>query len=138
MATNYVESTSAASATAYLAASKGQGSDAPQVKSGKITMHSTAVDTADYVIVNCGFTPRHIRWYNTTGIYLEWFTGMAADSCLKRVAAGDATLETTNKGVTICDSDGTANANGRSFKVSGNTTLIGVTADDVIYWVAFG
>lgn len=138
MATNYVESTSAASATAFLGASKGSSIDAPQMKSGSVTMHSTTVDTADYVIVEVGFTPRHIRWYNTTGIYLEWFAGMAADTCLKRVAAGDATLETTNKGVTICDSDGTANASGRYFKVSGNTTLIAVTASDLIYWIALG
>ena len=138
MATNYVESLTAASASAFLGASNTQSQDTPQVKAGKITMHSTAVDTADYVIVQVGFTPRHIRWYNTSGIYLEWFNGMAADTCLKRVAAGDATLETTNKGITICDSDGTANASGRYFKVSGNTTLIAVTADDVIYWVAFG
>ena len=138
MATNYVESTSAASATAFLGSSNGSSIDASQVKSGKITMHSTTVDTADYVIVATGFTPRHIRWYNTTGIYLEWFQGMAADTCLKRVAAGDATLETTNKGITICDSDGTANASGRYFKVSGNTSLIGVTADDIVYWIALG
>lgn len=136
--TNFVESTSAASATEFLAASKGSSIDAPQLQSGKITMHSTAVSTGDYVIVPVGFTPRHIRWYNTTGIYLEWFKGMADDTCLKRVAAGDATLETTNKGITVCDSDGTANASGRYFKVSGNTTLIAVTADDIIYWVALG
>lgn len=138
MATNYVESLTAASATAFLGASKTQSADTPQLKTGKITMHSTTVDTADYVIVEVGFTPRFIKWYNTTGIYLEWFSGMAADTCLKRVAAGDATLETTNLGVTICDSDGTANANGRYFKVSGNTTLIAVTASDVIHWAAFG
>ena len=80
--TDFVESTSAASATAYLAANKGSSIDASQVQSGKITMHSTAVSTGDYVIVPVGFTPRHIRWYNTTGIYLEWFQGMAADTCL--------------------------------------------------------
>jgi len=137
MPTNYVAGT-AASASAFLAASQAQANDAPSFASGKGTMHSTTVDTADYVIVEVGFTPRHIRWYNTTGIYLEWFKGMADDSALKRVAAGDATLETTNKGITICNSDGTANADGRYFKVSGNTTLIAVTADDVFYWAAFG
>lgn len=135
MATNYVAGT-AASATAFLSAERAQGEDPPRMASGTVTMHSTAVDTADYVIVEVGFTPRYIRWYNTTGIYLEWFKGMAADSCLKRIAAGDATLETTNKGITICDSDGTANTNGRYFKVSGNTTLIAVTASDLIYWIA--
>jgi len=138
MATNYVESLTAASASAFLGASNTLPQDSSQFKTGKITMHSTTIDTADYVIVAVGFTPRHIRWYNTTGIYLEWFSGMAADTCLKRVAAGDATLETTNKGITICDSDGTANTSGRCFKVSGNTTLIAVTADDVIHWAAFG
>lgn len=137
MATNYVAG-SAASATEFLTASEAQAEDAPRFASGKGTMHSTTVDTADYVIIEVGFTPRHIRWYNTTGIYLEWFKGMADDSALKRVAAGDATLETSNKGITICDSDGTANANGRYFKVSGNTTLIAVTASDVFYWNALG
>lgn len=136
MATNYVEGT--ASATEYTHASKGQAGDTPMFASGKMTVHSTTVDTADYFIVPVGFTARHIRLYNTTGIYIEWFYGMAADSCLKRVAAGDASLETSNLGVTICDSDGTANAAGRYFKVSGNTTLIAVTASDVIYWMALG
>lgn len=125
-------------ASTYTLASEKQGQDSVGFASGKITMDATAVNTADYIVVEVGFTPRHIRWYNTTGIYLEWFDGMADDSCMKRVAAGDATLETTNKGITICDSDGTANAAGRYFKVSGNTTLIAVTASDVIHWVALG
>lgn len=124
--------------TAFTQTALLQAQDAPAMASGKITMPATAITAADFLVQNVGFTPRHIRWYNTTGIYLEWFDGMAANTVLKRVAAGDATLETSNGGITICDSDGTANTNGRSFKVSQNATLIAITSDDIIYWVAFG
>jgi hypothetical protein len=124
--------------TAFTQTALKQKQASPAFASGKVTMPATSITAADFLVQTVGFTPRYIRWYNTTGIFIEWFDGMAADSCLKRVAAGDATLETTNQGITICDSDGTANAAGNSFKVSQNATLIAITADDIIYWIAQG
>jgi hypothetical protein len=124
--------------TAFTQTALKQKQASPAFASGKVTMPATSITAADFLVQTVGFTPRYIRLYNTTGIFIEWFDGMAADSCLKRVAAGDATLETTNQGITICDSDGTANAAGTSFKVSQNATLIAITADDIIYWIAQG
>jgi hypothetical protein len=113
--------------------------DSTQVKCGRVTMPATAITAADYLIQFVGFTPRYVDWANNTSrIRAEWYEGMAADTCIKTAAAGTRTLETTNKGITICDSDGTANTKGRYFKVSQNATLLAIAASDVISWNAIG
>jgi hypothetical protein len=125
--------------TAFTQTGNTGGTDAPQVKVGRVTMPATAITAADYLVQSVGFTPRYVLWDNNTSrIKLEWYEGMAADTCLKTAAAGTRTIETTNKGITICDADGTANANGRCFKVAQNATLLGIAASDVINWVAEG
>ena len=114
-------------------------SDAAQVKVGRVTMPATSITAADYLVQSVGFTPRYVKWDNNTSrIQAEWYEGMTADTCIKTAAAGTRTIETTNKGITICDSDGTANTKGRYFKVSQNATLLAIAASDVINWVAVG
>lgn len=116
-----------------------QAADAPHMASGRITFGADAITAGDYVVQALGFTPRYIRVENVTDrIAVEWFEGMADDTCVKTAAAGTKTLETTNKGLTVCDSDGTANASGRSFKISQNATLAVIAASKVLNWVAHG
>ena len=116
-----------------------QAGSAPSAAAGRITFPATSITAADYVVVTCGFTPRYVQWMNVTGVVAaEWFEGMAADTCIKTAAAGTRTLETTNKGITICDSDGTANTAGNSFKVSQNATLVAILASQICNWRAIG
>lgn len=116
-----------------------QAYDARQLASGRITFDATAITAADFVVIEVGFTPRFIKWENITDrICGEWQEGMADDSCIKTAAAGTRTLEVTggNKGITVCDADGTANENGRYFKVSQNATLALILASKVCQWKA--
>jgi len=116
-----------------------QSGDAPMQASGRVTYPATSITAADYSVYEVGFTPRYVDWANNTSrIRIEWYEGMAADTCLKTAAAGTRTIETTNKGITICDSDGTANVNGRYFKVSQNATLAAILASEVCNWRAVG
>lgn len=111
------------------------------IATGRITMPADAITAADVIVQQLGFTPRYIRFWNVTDrISIEWFEGMAADSCLKTAAAGTQTLEVTggNKGITVCRSDGTADTGGRYFSVAQNATLAVVVASKVLNWVAFG
>lgn len=101
---------------------------------------ATAIVATDYTVFNVGFNPRYVRFENITDrVGIEWFKGMAANSCLKTVAAGTRTLEVTggNGGITICDPDGTANANGQCFKVLQDATLAAIKASKSCNWVAF-
>lgn len=112
---------------------------APAFAAGRITFGADSITAADYVVQACGFTPRYIKVENVTDrISTEWYEGMAADTCIKTAAAGTKTLETTNLGLTVCDSDGTANTSGRSFKIAQNATLAVIAASKVLNWVAFG
>jgi hypothetical protein len=125
--------------TAFTQTGNTGGTDSSQVKVGRVTMPATAITAADYLIQPVGFTPRYVNWDNNTSrIRAEWYEGMAADTCIKTAAAGTRTLETTNKGITICDADGVANAAGRYFKVAQNATLLAIAASDVISWTAEG
>jgi hypothetical protein len=111
----------------------------PKAATGRITFGADSITAADYVVQTCGFVPRYIKVENVTDrISVEWYEGMAADTCVKTAAAGTKTLETTNKGLTVCDSDGTANTAGRSFKISQNATLAVIAASKVLNWVAIG
>ena len=111
--------------------------DPPKSKVGRVVFDGTSITAADYAVYSVGFTPRYIRYQNITDrIAVEWFEGMTADTCLKTAAAGTVTIETTNKGITICDSDGTANTSGRYFKVSQNATLAAIAASTTGTWIA--
>lgn len=113
-------------------------SDSPKIKTGRFT-HDASLTATDYLLFECGFTPKYVRVVNITDrIQVEWFEGMADDTCLKRVAAGDMSIETTNKGITITDADGNPSTTGRCFTVSKNATLAVITADDVHTWIAIG
>jgi hypothetical protein len=116
----------------YTVNSTTQKADAPAGKADRITYPATAIVAADFTVVNCGFNPRYVQWCNVTSrIQIEWFEGMAANTCIKTAANGTRTLETTNGGITICDSDGTANASGKAFKVLQNATLAAILASEV-------
>ncbi len=113
--------------------------DSPRWKSGRIVFDGTAITTTDEVAVFVGFTPKYICWENITDrIKNEWYEGMAAESSINTVANGTRTLSVTgsNKGFTVCDSDGTANASGRYFKISQNSTLGAILASKTTTWVA--
>lgn len=123
----------------YTQANGPDAAQPPKFASGRIEFDATAITAADYVVQSVGFTPRYIRVENVTDrIAVEWFEGMDADTCVKTAAAGTRTLETTNKGLTVCDSDGTANTAGRSFKISQNATLAVIAASKDLNWVAHG
>lgn len=113
--------------------------DPPAMKVGRIVFDATAITAADDVVVTLGFTPKYVAWENVTDrVKGEWYEGMAAESCIKTAANGTRTLEVTggNKGITICDADGTANASGKCFKVAQNATLALILASKTCTWMA--
>ena len=113
--------------------------DAPKSKVGRLVFDATAIVAADSVLMTLGFTPKYIAVENVTDrVKIEWYEGMAANTCIKTAAAGTRTLETTNGGITVCDSDGTANVNGRYFSVLQNATLAVILASKTITWMAQG
>lgn len=113
--------------------------DAPKNKVGRNVFDATAITAADSTLVSLGFTPKYVVWDNVTDrVKIEWYEGMAANTSIKTVAAGTRTLETTNGGITICDSDGTANVNGKCFSVLQNATLAAILASKVCTWMAQG
>ena len=115
------------------------GADANGFKVGRIVLDATAITAGDYMLVECGFTPKYVEFVNVTDrIGVEWYEGMAADTCIKSAAAGTRTLETTNKGITICDSSGVANTEGRCFMVSQNATLAVIAASKTLTYRAIG
>ena len=108
-------------------------------KTGRIVLDGTAITAADYLLVEVGFTPKYIAFENVTDrIKVEWYEGMAADTCIKTAAAGTRTLETTNKGLAVTDNQGNANADGRCFTVSQNATLAVIAASKTLTWMAIG
>ena len=124
--------------TDYTANANTAPSDSPNVKAGKLTM-AGSLTAGNYIVLHVGFTPRFVCFENATDrTRVEWFEGMADDTCIKTAAAGTRTLETTNKGITVCDVNGTASATGRYIAIAQNATLAAVTASDVCYWHAIG
>jgi hypothetical protein len=116
-----------------------QKQDAPAFAAGRVTFDASSITAADYVVQATGFTPRYLKVENVTDrISTEWYEGMAADTCIKTAANGTKTIETTNKGLTVCDTDGTARTTGRAFKVSQNATLAVIAASTTINWIALG
>ena len=113
--------------------------DAPKSKVGRIVFDATAITAADFVVVPLGFTPRYVCWENVTDrVKIEWYEGMAANTCIKTVAAGTRTLEVANGGIIVCTVDGTANVDGKAFSVLQNVTLAAILASKVCTWKAEG
>lgn len=95
---------------------------------GKIAYDSTSITATEYTRVLTGFKPRYVRWENATDrTAVEWFEGMADNTCIKTVAAGTRTLETTNGGITVDD---------KGFRVLQNATLAAILASKTCYWNA--
>ena len=107
-------------------------SDAPSAAQGKVVYDATAITATDYTRVETGFKPRYVRWVNLTDrVEVEWFEGMDANTCLKTVAAGTRTLETSggNGGITVDE---------RGFRVLQNATLAAVLASKTCVYEARG
>ena len=95
---------------------------------GKVVYDATAIVAADSTRVQVGFKPRYVRWENATDrVMIEWFEGMADNTCIKTAAAGTRTLEAANGGITV-DAQG--------FRVLQNATLAAIAASKTCYWVA--
>lgn len=95
---------------------------------GYVTMPATAITAADSVVFTTGFRPRKVVVENVTDrIRIEWYEGMADNSCIKTAANGTRTLETTNGGITV-------SANG--FSVLQNATLAVIAASKVLAFEA--
>lgn len=104
---------------------------------GRFTLTASSITATDYIVQQLGFVPRKIVVENVTDrIRVEWHEGMTADTCIKTAANGTRTLETTNKGLAVCRSDGTADAGGSYFSISQNATLAVIAASKVINWYA--
>jgi len=100
----------------------------PAWANGKDVFDATAITAADYVEVTTGFKPKYVSWTDATNrITVEWYEGMADDTCIKTIANGTRSLETANQGIT-------PTSNG--FRVSQNATLIAVVASATCYWRA--
>lgn len=113
-------------------ATKDGGTDVGNYAFGSAVFDATAITAADSVVISLGFTPRYVVWENATDrTRCEWYQGMAANSCIKTVAAGTRTLEVTggNGGITV--------ATGQ-FSVLQNATLAAILASKTCYWQAVG
>lgn len=111
-------------------ATQDNGNAVLHIASGKAVFDSTSITAADYINLTVGFTPRYVRFVNATDrITIEWYAGMADDTCIKTAANGTQTLETTNKGITV---------SGGVIAVSQNATLAVIAASKTCYWHAIG
>lgn len=101
-----------------------------QFSAGSVVYDATAITAADSTRIETGFKPRHVVWENATDrTRIEWFEGMTANTCIKTIAAGTRTLETSNGGITVDD---------RGFRVLQNATLAAILASKTCYWQARG
>ena len=101
-----------------------------QYATGKIVYDATAITTTDYTRVVTGFKPRYIKWVNLTDrTTIEWREGFGANECMKTIAAGTQTLDTTAAAVVV-DSVG--------FRILQNATLAAILASKTCYWEARG
>ena len=116
-----------------LTPASGQGGQGPmQEVIGRVVYDATAIVATDSTTIDVGFTPRYVCWENVTDrVKIEWYEGMAADSCIKTAAAGTRTLEITsgNGGITV---------SGRTFSVLQNATLAAILASKVCTFMARG
>lgn len=113
---------------------------------GSVVFDATAITAADYWSVNVGFIPKYFMFHNVTDrTKVEWWDGMATDSCIKTVAAGTVTLEVTggNKGIVVGTGALTSAPSGTipgagQVQVSQNATLAAILASKTCRWTAFG
>lgn len=117
--------------------------DGPKSAFGKLVLDATALTATSYLAFSVGFTPKYFAYVNATDrITVEWFEGMAEDTCIKTAANGTRTLETTNKGISLVTAAtttaGTTDAAGRTILVSQNATLAAVAISTTAYWTARG
>jgi hypothetical protein len=120
----------ATNTTYTLTPAAGQASQGnPQRAVGKVVFGADSITAADSVVITVGFKPRRVRWVNLTDrVEIEWFEGMTANNCLKTVANGTRTLETTNGGITVGE---------KSFSVLQNATLAAILASKDCYYEAW-
>jgi len=102
--------------------------DSPGLARGSVVFDATAIVATDHTQVTVGFKPRYVRWVNLTDrVQVEWFEGMADNTCLKTAAAGTRTLETTNGGITVDE---------KGFRVLQNATLAAILASKTCFYEA--
>lgn len=97
---------------------------------GLDVIDATSITTTDYIEIVVGFKPKYVKWENVTDrVCGEFYEGMAANSCIKTVAAGTRTLEVTsgNGGITLTQT---------GFRVLQNATLALVLASKTCAWRA--
>ncbi|MGI0034317.1 MAG: hypothetical protein ACRD98_00415 [Nitrososphaera sp.] len=98
------------------------------VAAGRDEFDATAIVAADFVKIKTGFKPKYVQVCNVTSrIAIEFWEGMAANTCIKAAAVGTRTIETT--GLTMRD-DG--------FEISQNATLAIILASQTLQWQALG
>jgi len=113
-------------------AAKDSGVGVVNIAQGSAVFDATAIVAADSVVISLGFTPKYVCWENVTDrTKVEWYQGMAANSCIKTIAAGTRTLEVTggNGGITVSTGQ---------FAVLQNATLAAVLASKTCMWIAIG
>jgi hypothetical protein len=106
--------------------------DAPASVTGKVVYGATAITAADYTEIKLGFRPTYVEWENATDrTNIVWYEGMGDNACVKTIAAGTRTLETSggNGGITVTDT---------GFRVSQNATLAAILASKTCYYRAEG
>lgn len=98
--------------------------------SGKIVYDATSITATDYTRVETGFQPRFVEWENLTDrIKIEWQEGMTTSQCLKTVAAGTRTLDTTANAVVV---------DAKGFRILQDATLAAILASKTCFWRARG
>ncbi len=101
-----------------------------QFASGKVVFDSTSIVATEYARIECGFQPRFVEWENLTDrIKVEWNEGMTTSQCLKTVAAGTRTLDTTALAVVV---------DAKGFRILQDATLAAILASKTCYWRAYG
>jgi hypothetical protein len=109
-------------------ATQDNGQQTPAFQAGQVVYPATAIVTTDFSQFDVGFKPAYVQFVNLTDrTTVEWYQGMAANTCLKTAAAGTRTLETANGGITVTDN---------GFQVSQNATLAAILASKTCYFIA--
>ena len=102
----------------------------PNQSVASVVYDATAIVAADSSTFDIGFKPRYVKFENVTDrVLLEWYEGMADNTCIKTAATGVRTLETTNGGITVGE---------RDFSVLQNATLGAIKASKVVAFLAIG
>lgn len=103
------------------------GQKTPAFVTGKVVYPATAIVATDFSEFELGYTPSRVLFVNLTDrVSVEWFKGMANNTCLKTAAAGTRTLEAA-QGITPTE---------RGFRVSQNATLAAILASKECYFLA--